>query len=117
MSSQSAAQNGREYFDFIVVGAGIGGTVLASRLHQRDPSLEILLIEAGPDSSKTALAPVVASPTAVYGLRGSELDWNYATEPQEHLDGLSLYAGGGKGLGGGSMINFGTVHLPHFQHY
>jgi hypothetical protein len=72
-------------------------------------------IEAGPDSSKTALAPVVASPTAVYNLRGSELDCNYATEPQEHLDGLSIYAGGGKGLGGGSMINFGMFNYLIFN--
>jgi choline dehydrogenase-like flavoprotein len=115
MSSQSAAQNGTESFDFITVGGGIGGTVVASRLHERDPSLRILLIEAGPDSSRTALAPVVASPTAVYGLRGSELDWNYATEPQEYLDGLSLYAGGGKGLGGGSMINFGMFNYLIFD--
>jgi choline dehydrogenase-like flavoprotein len=99
-----------------MVGGGIGGTVVASRLHQRDPSLSFL-IEAGPDSSKTALAPVVTSPTAVYNLRGSEIDWNYATEPQEHLDGLSLYAGGGKGLGGGSMINFGMDWLSHLRHY
>jgi choline dehydrogenase-like flavoprotein len=109
MSSQSAVQNGTDSFDFIIVGGGIGGTVVASRLHERDPELSILLIEAGPDSNKTALAPIVASPTAVYGLRGSELDSNYAAEPQEYLDGLSLYAGGGKGLGGGSTINFGTV--------
>jgi choline dehydrogenase-like flavoprotein len=108
MSSQSAVQNGTDSFDFIIVGGGIGGTVVASRLHERDPELSIL-IEAGPDSNKTALAPIVASPTAVYGLRGSELDSNYAAEPQEYLDGLSLYAGGGKGLGGGSTINFGTV--------
>lgn len=109
MSSQSTVQNGTDSFDFIIVGGGIGGTVVASRLHERDPELSILLIEAGPFSNKTALAPIVASPTAVYGLRTSKLDWNYATEPQEHLDGLSLYARRGKALGGGSMINFDTV--------
>jgi choline dehydrogenase-like flavoprotein len=40
-----------ETFDFVIIGAAIGGTVVASRLHERDPSLSILLIEAGPDSS------------------------------------------------------------------
>ncbi|KAE9378824.1 GMC oxidoreductase [Stipitochalara longipes BDJ] len=80
-----------EAFDYIIIGAGIGGTVVASRLHERDPSLSILLIEAGPDSRKTELAEVAASPMKVALLKGSELDWNYETVPQEHLDGLKIY--------------------------
>ena len=104
-STNSAFQS--EVFDFIVIGAGVAGTVIASRLHERDPSLSILIIEAGPDSSKTSLAAVTASPAQVMRLKGSELDWNYATVPQPHLDNRSIYTGGGKALGGGSVINFG----------
>ena len=53
-SSPDADANGpSELFDYIVVGGGIGGTVVASRLLERDPSLSILLIEAGPDFSET----------------------------------------------------------------
>jgi choline dehydrogenase-like flavoprotein len=94
-------------FDFIIVGAGIGGTVVASRLHERDPSLSILLIEAGPDSSKTELAEVTMSPMKVALLKGSELDWYYETVPQKNLDGLKIYVGAGKAIGGGSVINYG----------
>ena len=91
-------------YDFIIVGAGIAGTVLASRLRQRNFSLSILLVEAGADSTNH---PLVPSPLTVQSLKGTELDWNYATTPQRHLDGQSLYAPAGKALGGGSVINYG----------
>ncbi|KAE8446663.1 hypothetical protein EG329_011706 [Mollisiaceae sp. DMI_Dod_QoI] len=94
-------------YDYIIVGGGIAGTVVASRLHKRDPSLKVLLIEAGPDSSKTSLAAITEVPTQVALLRGSELDWNNATVPQKHLDNREVYSGGGKALGGGSVINYG----------
>lgn len=102
-----ANDSAKEIYDFIIIGAGIGGTVVASRLHERDPSLLILLIEAGPDSSKTELADVIASPMKVALLKGSELDWYYETVPQKNLDGLKLYVGAGKAIGGGSVINYG----------
>jgi len=102
-------------YDYIIVGAGVAGTVLASRLHERNPKLEILLIEAGADSSKSALAATIAAPLAVTMLTGSEVDWNYKTVPQKHLDGLELYAGGGKAIGGGSVINYGNFLFPWSQ--
>lgn len=98
-----------EAFDFIVVGGGVGGTVVASRLRERDPSLSILLIEAGPDSSKTPLAETAAAPLMAALLKGSELDWNYETVPQKHLDGKKVYVGAGKAMGGGSVINYGSL--------
>jgi choline dehydrogenase-like flavoprotein len=94
-------------YDFIIVGAGIAGTVLASRLHEKDPALSILLIEAGSDPTKSSLAATVSLATGAALLRGSELDWNYLTVPQKNLDGRQLYAGGGRGIGGGSIINYG----------
>jgi choline dehydrogenase-like flavoprotein len=100
-------------FDFIIVGGGIGGIVVASRLHERDPSLSVLLIEAGPDSSKTPLAEAVASPVKASLLERSELDWSYETVPQKHLDGLEVYVGAGKALGGGSVINYGEIDVLH----
>jgi choline dehydrogenase-like flavoprotein len=101
-----------EVFDFIIVGGGIGGTAVASRLYERDPSLSILLIEADPDSSKTPLAEAVASPVKAPLLKRSELDWSYETVPQKHLDGLKVYVGAGKAMRGGSVINYGTHNIP-----
>jgi uncharacterized protein YneR len=40
-------------------------------------------------------------------LKGSELDWYYETVPQKNLDGLKIYVGAGKAIGGGSVINYG----------
>ena len=100
--------NGKDY-DYIIIGSGPAGTVVASRLKERDPSLSILLIEAGEDESQKAN---VSSPLAAARLLGSEVDWNYETAPQQHLDNRSLRAAGGKALGGGTVTNFGLT-VPH----
>ena len=91
-------------FDYIIVGAGIAGVVLASRLHENDTSLSILLIEAGTNPSRH---PFVPSPLTAALLLGSELDWNYETLPQQHLQNRRYFAAAGRALGGGSVTNFG----------
>lgn len=88
--------------DFIVVGCGIGGCVVASRLREKYPPASILLIEAGPDVSKDPLI-VNSTPTPV--LQHSELDWDYETVPQKHLGNKICFGAAGKALGGGSVIN------------
>lgn len=88
--------------DYIIVGGGIGGCVVASLLSQKYPSLKIVLIEAGPDVSQH---PLILNPTHVPHLQHSELDWDYKTVPQKHLDGKVCFAAAGKALGGGSAIN------------
>jgi choline dehydrogenase-like flavoprotein len=88
--------------DFIIIGGGIGGCVLASRLHQKYPSASILLIEAGPDVSNH---PMIVNSTATPILQHSELDWDYKTVPQKHLDNKICFGAAGKALGGGSAIN------------
>jgi choline dehydrogenase len=86
--------------DFIIVGAGSAGCVLASRLSE-DPSTRVLLLEAGgPDRSS-----FIHLPAAFSKLFRSEVDWDYHTEPQEHLDHRSLYWPRGRVLGGSSSIN------------
>jgi choline dehydrogenase-like flavoprotein len=95
-------------FDFIVVGGGLAGCVVASRLRQRDPSFSILLIEAGPDVTHH---PHVTNPAEGALLHFSELDWTYFTVPQKHLDNKPRYNCAAKGLSGGTIINSGT----HFQ--
>lgn len=72
-----------ESFDYIIVVGRIAGTVIASRLHERQPALNILLIEAGPNSTKMFLAEIIAVPSEVAQLKGSELDWNCTMEVEK----------------------------------
>ncbi|KAF1939276.1 putative glucose dehydrogenase [Clathrospora elynae] len=90
--------------DVIIVGGGLAGTVVASRLHQRKPALTIVLIEAGPDPTGHAH---VDNPAEASLLHFSDLDYQYFTTPQQNLDGKSKYNCGAKSLGGGSVINNG----------
>ncbi len=90
--------------DYIVVGGGLTGCVVASRLKQGDESLNIMLIEAGPDSSGDSR---VKTPMAGFALSYSELDWADQTVPQPHTYNRSFYSTAGKTLGGGSVLNYG----------
>ena len=94
-------------YDFIIVGGGIAGSVLASRLHEKFPRLSVLLIEAGPDVTKN---PLITDERKAPLLVGSELDWNYSTVPQRHLNDRVCPNNAGKALGGGSAINAGETY-------
>jgi choline dehydrogenase len=88
-----------ESFDYIVVGAGSSGCILANRLTE-DPSVRVLLLEAGPEDSVDA----IRVPVLFGSLFGSDVDWDYRLEPQAHYAGSPLYPRG-KTLGGSSAIN------------
>ena len=98
-----------ESHDYIIVGGGIGGCVTASRLIERDPGLRILLIEAGPVANEH---PLIQTPANAFQVRNSELNWNYPSIPQRHLDDRICFNSAGKALGGGSVINSGTCSTP-----
>jgi choline dehydrogenase len=87
-------------YDYIVVGAGSAGCALASRLSER-PDINVLLIEAGPPDRKRE----IHIPAAFSKLFRTDVDWNFSTEPQEHLNGRRLYWPRGKMLGGSSSMN------------
>jgi choline dehydrogenase-like flavoprotein len=87
-------------FDYIIVGAGSAGCVLANRL-SADPSVRVLLLEAGGKD----LSPFIKVPAAFSKQFHTKLDWDFATEPEPHVDGRSLYIPRGKGLGGSSSMN------------
>ncbi|KAK1510059.1 hypothetical protein CABS01_07731 [Colletotrichum abscissum] len=100
-----AAQNngsalGLEY-DFIIVGGGTTGLVLADRLSESGDQ-RVLVLEAGPDPHVVAMHE---APGAVEYIAGTAIDWNFYTEPQEYLGGRKLAYHRGRGLGGSSILN------------
>ena len=90
--------------DYIVVGGGLTGCALASRIQESDSSLKVLIIEAGRDATGD---PRISTPLGGFALGQSELDWAYMTVPQKHTNDRPHYNGAGKVLGGGSVLNYG----------
>ena len=87
-------------YDYVIVGAGSAGCVLAARLSE-NPATRVLLLEAGPPDD----ADEIHIPAAINLLFQSTYDWNYQTTPQERAAGRSVYWPRGRTLGGSSSIN------------
>ncbi len=88
-------------YDFVIIGAGSAGCVLAHRLSE-DPSCRVLLLEAGPRDWH----PFIHMPAGLAKLVGQKgVNWNYTTAPEPHLHGRRLWWPRGKVLGGSSSIN------------
>ena len=87
-------------FDYIIVGAGSAGCVLANRLSE-NPQARVLLLEAGQSDKRAE----IRIPAAFCRLFKTSVDWAYETEPQSELKNRSLFWPRGKVLGGSSSIN------------
>ncbi len=88
-------------YDYVIVGAGTAGCVLAGRLSE-DPSVRVLLLEAGGKDRSLNIKIPAAFPNQFHD---QKLDWDYVTEPEPHVDDRELYIPRGKGLGGSSSMN------------
>jgi len=95
-----------EHFDYIVVGAGSAGAVMASRLSE-DPDTKVLLLEAGPpDNSFWIHLPIGYGKT----MWSKKYNWCYNTDPDPNMNGRQIYWPRGKTLGGSSSIN-GLIYI------
>ena len=88
-------------YDYVIVGAGSAGCLLANRL-SRDPAIRVLLLEAGGRDDYFWIGIPVGY---LYTIANPRTDWCYKTEPDQHLAGRSIHYARGRVLGGCSSIN------------
>ncbi|KAF9808708.1 hypothetical protein IEO21_07770 [Rhodonia placenta] len=96
----------RRAYDYVIVGGGTAGCVLASRLSE-DPNVTVLLVEAGKSHEGFFQSRI---PLLFTALLGGEYDWNFETTPQEKLGGRQISWPRGKVLGGSSTVNAVIYH-------
>ncbi|KAI0012137.1 putative GMC oxidoreductase [Xylariaceae sp. FL0662B] len=94
-------------YDFIIIGGGTAGLVVATRLTE-NPSVSVLVLEAGGNALQD---PRVAIPAMWSAVLGTELDWDFITVPQENLNNRRIGQPQGRVLGGSSAVN-AEVFVP-----
>jgi choline dehydrogenase len=97
-------------FDYVIVGGGSAGCVLANRL-SADPAVQVCLLEAGPDDRQFPVRTLVNAPAGVMGLIGNpKYDWMFNLRGGPGALDRDIFCPRGKVLGGSSAIN-GTIYI------
>src|ERR1700730_10157673 len=91
----------RTEFEYVIVGAGSAGCVLAARLSE-DPSIEVCLVEAGPKDNSIGIRMPAA---LTMPIESDKYNWKFESEPEAALQGRRIGQARGRGLGGSSSIN------------
>lgn len=100
-------------FDYIIVGAGSSGCVLANRL-SADPAVTVCLIEAGSHDNNLRIQTPAGTITLY---KSKKYSWNFFSAPQKNLNGRSLHTPRGKALGGSSSMNSMIYIRGHASDY
>lgn len=87
--------------DYLIVGGGLAGCVVASRLKEYDASVNVKVVETGRNEHEN---PLITEPMGTMQLSGSQYQYNYKSVPQKHYDGRQVYQAGGKVLSGSSAV-------------
>lgn len=101
LAATGVAETVSRPFDYIIVGGGTCGLVVANRLSE-DPRVTVAVIEAGNDESTN---PLVTDPDNFANALDTYLDWNYTTTSQAGINGQSIPVRAGRAWGGSSAIN------------
>jgi choline dehydrogenase len=101
-------------YDYVIIGGGSAGCVLAARLSE-DPAVQVCLLEAG-GANKELLVRMPAGVGNLIKAKGKH-NWGFWTEPEPHMDNRRLWWPRGRGLGGSSSINGMVYTRGHPQDY